>query len=206
MTWTVDETRVRPFLSAAERRDVVGTLWGSPQSGRAFPAPGGTGTDAGDTAPEGRKRWKDRKDTKDGKDGKEGKETKDGKDTKDGKETKDTKDYKDTKDSKDGKDGKDGKETKDYKDYKDGKDSKDTKDGKDGKDFKDGFDGAMTPPGVTAFVRQSADPAESAGAVPLGMAQQGNALVEPLTDEEEIAAELRASRISRLLRRRGVVI
>ncbi|MFE1556255.1 hypothetical protein ACFW6V_14920 [Streptomyces sp. NPDC058734] len=235
MTWTVDESRVRPFLSAAERRDVTGMLTGAPQRGRTFSDPAEAEAEAeadADAAPhEARKRWKDGKEHKDLKDGKDTKETKDYKDYKDTKDAKDTKDYKDTKDTKDGKDGKDGKETKDYKDYKDSKDTKDTKDGKEGKetkdfkdgkdskDGKDGFDGAMAPSGTAAFVRPPAgspraDPGSDRARGPgpggrpdaSGMSQAPPAPAEPLTEEQETAAELRSSRINRLLRRRGVVI
>ncbi|TVZ92915.1 hypothetical protein [Streptomyces sp. BK340] len=37
MTWTIDESRVRPFLTAAERHDVPALLWNALQPGRAFP-------------------------------------------------------------------------------------------------------------------------------------------------------------------------
>ncbi|MFF7128854.1 hypothetical protein ACF07Y_30715 [Streptomyces sp. NPDC016566] len=37
MTWTIDESRVRPFLTAAERHDVPALLWNALKPGRAFP-------------------------------------------------------------------------------------------------------------------------------------------------------------------------
>ena len=179
MTWTIDESRVRPFLSAAERRDVTALLWNAPQPGRVF-------SDEEDTdrpSPEARKRTKDFKDFKDGKDGK------------DGKEGKEVKEFKDTKDTKD---------TKDFKDGKDTKDSKDSKDGKDFKDGKDSFDGAMAPPGPAAFVWQ---PHQPPGTGPTGTPQMFEAPADaPADGPDQAAAALRASRVNRLLRRRGVVI
>lgn len=208
MTWTVDESRVRPFLSAAERRDVTGMLRGAPQRGRTFSETEEADAGPVPAGPEARKRWKDSKDFKDFKDIKDGKDGKDGKESKDVKDGKETKESKDVKDNKDNKDGKDSKDTKDYKDSKDSKDTKDGKDGKDGKDFKDGFDGAMTLPGPDVFVNPAAESAAGAGSGPAdaGMGQAAPALAGRLTEEQEIAAELRNSRINRLLRRRGVVI
>ncbi|MGW1752394.1 hypothetical protein ACWCRD_43735 [Streptomyces sp. NPDC002092] len=177
MTWSIDESRVRPFLTAAERHDLPALLWNAPQPGRAFS--GQEDTDAPDAGrpPEAHKRFKDFKDGKDHKDGKDGKEAKE------------------------------MKERKDVKDTKDGKDRKDTKDNKDGKDFKDGkdsFDGAMAPPGPAAVVRQ---PQEPPAPGPAGTAQPFAAAAELAGDgPQEAAAALRASRINRLLRRRGVVI
>lgn len=183
MTWTIDESRVRPFLTAAERHDVPALLWNALQPGRAFPGQQDTEVPDAGRPPEARKRFKDFKDFKDGKDGKE------------------------HKDGKDGKEVKEMKEMKDVKDTKDGKDRKDTKDNKDGKDFKDGkdsFDGAMAPPGPAAVVRQQREPSPPG---PAGMPQRYAAAAElPDDGPEQAAAALRASRINRLLRRRGVVI
>lgn len=81
MAWTIDESRVSPFLTAAERRDVTWTLWRLQTRQRAL-----HGTEAT---------------TKPFKDGKEGKDTKDGKERKDGKEGKEGKDRKDGKDRRD---------------------------------------------------------------------------------------------------------
>lgn len=177
MTWTIDESRVRPFLTAAERHDVPALLWNAPQPGRAFSGQQDTEPADAGRPPEARKRFKDFKDGKDHKDGKDGKEVKE------------------------------MKEMKDVKDTKDGKDRKDTKDNKDGKDFKDGkdsFDGAMAPPGPAAVVRQLQEPSALG---PAGMPQRFAAAAElPGDGPEQAAAALRASRINRLLRRRGVVI
>ncbi|MFD4599631.1 hypothetical protein ACFWPQ_16560 [Streptomyces sp. NPDC058464] len=183
MTWTIDESRIRPFLAAAERRDVTALLWNTPQPGRIFSGQEDVGMPAEGVPPTARKRTKDFKDFKDGKDGKDGKE---GKEVKEFKDTKDTKDFKDTKD------------TKDTKDYKDSKDSKDSKDGKDS------FDGAMAPPGPAAFAPQPQEPPAPGSA---GMAQGGETPAGSLADGPGEAAEaLRGSRVNRLLRRRGVVI
>ncbi|WP_234536877.1 hypothetical protein [Streptomyces shenzhenensis] len=198
MTWTIDESRVRPFLSAAERRDVTGRLWAAPQQGLVFP---GAEMTAGERRR--RKRGKDVKESKEGKDSKDGKESKEGKDSKDGKDEKEGKDSKDYKDGKDGKDHKDHKDGKDGKDHKDGKDDKDGKDHKDGKDDKEGSDWAMAPSGPDGFVRQRFEPAALPSA---GMPQAPADRAHPLTEEEETAAELRSSRVNRLLRGRGVVI
>ncbi|MGH3379375.1 MAG: hypothetical protein ACRDP6_32050 [Actinoallomurus sp.] len=123
MSWTIDESRVKPFLSAAERRDVTALLWGAPRVGLLFPEQESDEAAAENHPPAGAKRTKDGKDFKDGKDGKEFKEQKDTKDT------------------------------KDFKDGKDTKDSKDSKDSKDFKDGKDSFDGAMAPSDAVMFVR-----------------------------------------------------
>ncbi|MFF4551315.1 hypothetical protein [Streptomyces sp. NPDC001435] len=184
MTWTVDESRVRPFLTAAERHDVPALLWNTPQPGRAFSEQEDTGV-PGEHRPPEAKRFKDFKDGKDRKDGKDGKEAK---------EMKEVKDVKDTKD------GKDRKDTKDTKDSKDHKDSKDFKDGKDS------FDGAMAPPGPAAVVRQPHEPPTGETGDD-GTAQRFAAPAGSVADgPEEAAAALRGSRINRLLRRRGVVI
>ncbi|ANP50932.1 hypothetical protein J2Z21_005133 [Streptomyces griseochromogenes] len=179
MTWTIDESRVRPFLSAAERRDVTALLWNAPQPGRAFSEQEDPDASDAGRPPEARKRFKEFKDIKDGKDHKDGK---------DGKESKEVKEYKDVKDTKDG------------KDRKDTKDTKDSKDSKDFKDGKDSFDGAMAPPGAAAVVRH---PQEPPAPGPTGIPQRIEA---PADGPEQAAAALRASRINRLLRRRGVII
>ncbi len=108
MSWTIDESRVRPFLSAAERRDVTALLWGAPRVGLLFPEQESDEAAAENRPPAGGKRTKEFKDGKDGKEAKEFKERKDTKDVKDGKDRKDTKDFKDGKDTKDGKDSFDG--------------------------------------------------------------------------------------------------
>jgi hypothetical protein len=95
MAWTIEESRVSPFLTAAERRDVTWTLWRLQTRRCALHETEATSQTA--------KRF--------------GKDTKDGKDFKDGKEGKDYKDGKEFKDYKDGKEGKDFKDAKDYKDY-----------------------------------------------------------------------------------------
>ncbi|MFF9765588.1 hypothetical protein ACF1GT_03045 [Streptomyces sp. NPDC014636] len=112
---------------------------------------------------------------------------KDGKDFKDGKEFKDYKDRKDFKDFKD---------LKDLKDRKDGKDRKDTKDGKDFKDSKDVSDGAWTP-------------TQSAAPLVARPTQAPQALASPAPtpgSDDEVLSVLRASRASRFLRERGLVI
>ncbi|SOD89700.1 hypothetical protein [Streptomyces sp. Ag109_G2-15] len=176
MTWTIDESRVRPFLTAAERHDVPALLWNAPQPGRSFSGQEDTEVPDAGRPPQARKRFKDYKDGKDHKDGK------------DGKEVKEMKEMKDVKDTKDGKDRKDTKDNKDTKDFKDGKDS---------------FDGAMAPPGPAAVVRQPQEPPTVGSG---GMQRFAAAAELPGDGPEEAAAALRASRINRLLRRRGVVI
>ncbi|MFC0051768.1 hypothetical protein [Streptomyces actinomycinicus] len=114
-----------------------------------------------------------------------GREAKSFKDFKDGKEFKDYKDRKDFKDYKD---------LKDLKDSKDGKDRKDTKDGKDFKDSKDVSDGAWTPAGCAAPL----------AARPVDRPQTMAAGSDPGTDG--ILSVLRASRASRFLKERGLVI
>ncbi|MFG2375602.1 hypothetical protein ACGFY9_29535 [Streptomyces sp. NPDC048504] len=178
MTWTIDGSRVRPFLSAAERRDVTAMLWNAPP-GRIFSEPeDGDVPPADGRPPTAGKRMKEFKDFKDGKDGKDGKE---GKEVKEFKDTKDTKDFKDTKDTKDSKD------SKDSKDFKDGKDS----------------DGAMAAFGPAAFVRQPAEPRDPGSA---GTDEGFEAPAESPAGGQDDAETLRGSRINRLLRRRGVVI
>jgi hypothetical protein len=169
MAWTIEESRVSPFLTAAERRDVTWTLWRLQTRRCALHETEATSQTA--------KRF--------------GKDTKDGKDFKDGKEGKD---YKDAKDAKDGKDGKDYKDGKEGKDYKDGKEFKDYKDGKEGKDFKDAKDykdyerSAELPNSLPRMVR----------------AVTG---IAPASDQPgDILAILRASRATRFLRERGLVI
>ncbi|MFJ9820106.1 hypothetical protein ACIRU3_33520 [Streptomyces sp. NPDC101151] len=110
---------------------------------------------------------------------------------------KDFKDGKEFKDYKDRKDFKDYKDLKDLKDSKDVKDRKDTKDGKDFKDSKDGTDGAWTPTGH--IVPVAARPAESAEPATGGRAGT-------TTEADDVLAVLRASRASRFLRERGLVI
>lgn len=105
MAWSVDESRVRPFLEAAGRRDIAAGLWRRPMPGRAFPDISAAHPER--ERPNARKHFKDWKDSKDSKD------------------WKDSKDVKDSKDYKDSKDWKDGKEDKDSKDWKDGKDGPD---------------------------------------------------------------------------------
>ncbi|MBL7500111.1 hypothetical protein I6A84_11960 [Frankia sp. CNm7] len=196
MSWTIDETRVRPFLSAADRRDLLTLLRRPGGTGQeplgdavATPAPGraglaGTGlatprpatADPVAQAP----KWKD---------------LKDGKDFKDHKDNKDNKDWKDL---------------KDWKDRKDSKDFKDTKDSKDFKDFKDGIDGAH--PGAAAG--RAPDDRPAAGLAPAGPGDAATAGMvtgdEPtrpgVIDEDDIGAVLRASRVNRYLRAAGVVI
>lgn len=118
-------------------------------------------------------------------DGAPGPHAKSFKDFKDGKEFKDYKDRKDFKDHKD---------LKDLKDRKDGKDRKDTKDGKDFKDGKDVTDGAWTP--VQSAAAPAARPAERTET----MADP------PAAGAGDVLAVLRASRASRFLRERGLVI
>ena len=109
-----------------------------------------------------------------------------GKDFKDGKDSKENKDYKD---------GKDGKDRKDFKDFKDSKDGKDFKDGKDNKDRSDWS-------GVSAERKVFADTGAGEARPTVG-----EALVSvPQDDASEILETLRASRATRLLRRRGLVI
>jgi hypothetical protein len=116
------------------------------------------------------------------------------------------KDFKDGKDSKENKDYKDGKDGKDGKDFKDFKDSKDGKDFKDGKDSKDRSDWA----GVSAARKVFADAGMGAGADEARSGTRptvGDASVSvPQDDASEILETLRASRATRLLRRRGLVI
>ncbi|WP_089211329.1 hypothetical protein [Streptosporangium subroseum] len=160
MAWVVDESRVMPFLTTSDRRDVVTRLLMQPMVSRVFDeeSPGRSPT----SSP-----YK-------------------GKDFKDGKDSKENKDYKD---------GKDGKDSKDFKDFKDSKDGKDFKDGKDSKDRSD-WSGVSAERKVFA----AADATRSGATV-------GEALVSvPEDDASEILETLRASRATRLLRRRGLVI
>ncbi|WP_204358586.1 hypothetical protein [Streptosporangium sp. 'caverna'] len=161
MAWVVDESRVMPFLTTSDRRDVVTRLLMQPMVSRVFDEES-PGRQSPTSSP-----YK-------------------GKDFKDGKDSKENKDYKD---------GKDGKDNKDFKDFKDSKDGKDFKDGKDSKDRSDWA-------GVSAERKVFADEARP-GARPI----VGEALVSvPQDDASEILETLRASRATRLLRRRGLVI
>jgi hypothetical protein len=100
MTWTIDEARIQPFLTAAERRDVLARL---ARPGRHASSGLALSTALQDPAVGSYKEGKESKDYKD----KEGKESKDYKDNKDGKDFKDGKEIKDNKDNKDNKDSTD---------------------------------------------------------------------------------------------------
>ncbi|EFC83439.1 hypothetical protein [Parafrankia sp. EUN1f] len=184
MPWTIDETRVRPFMSAADRRDLLTMLRrpgdaGHEQDGDALGAavPGRAGLGAAGHAP-GRPVPADPV----------------------GQAPK-------------FKDFKDGKDFKDWKDSKDTKDTKDHKDFKDFKDFKDGTDGAHpgAAAGRIAVDRSTglgpvgSGDAASARTVP-GRATDGVPATSAVIDEDDIGAVLRASRVNQYLRAAGVVI
>ncbi len=125
----------------------------------------------------------------------------------DAKQHKDHKDHKDGKDFKDGKDGKDGKDIKDGKDgkdFKDGKDGKDFKDGKDGKDTKDGKDGDFSAFSSDQHFRmhQEENRDEDLGLLP----GEVNSLIGSLGEAEEVINYLRGSRLNVTLRDKGLII
>jgi hypothetical protein len=110
------------------------------------------------------------------------------------------------KDAKEAKDYKERKDAKDNKDFKDGKDGKDHKDFKDGKDGKDRSDWSGGPPQVTPRAERpvAADVPETGGPQP---APVPGAHRTPTAEEgEDVLSVLRASRATRFLRGRGLVI
>jgi hypothetical protein len=162
MAWVIDESRVMPFLTTSDRRDVITRLLMQPMVSRVFDEKTAERQSPTSSPYKG----------------------------KDGKDSKENKDYKD---------GKDGKDRKDSKDFKDSKDGKDFKDGKDSKDRSDWS-------GVSAERKVFAD-ADADAAQPGARPTVGDAPVSvPQDDASEILETLRASRATRLLRRRGLVI